>query len=312
MDGIFIRKKTSTLIILLLLSGIFLIGLYIYWSLVDPEAISGLLTFLIFGILIELVTIPAMLLNHGAYIQVGENTIKAKYHWFGKLNCRIEDVEFVLPQINALTILLKNGKRHAIMGVENSYQLAQAIRRQNFMLETEPADSVRRKFTQAQAARKKALMQTLVPLVLMFAIIFITVALTGSRDLGDFSQTDWIIFGVMGIAELVILVILFLAAERCGKLLLPIEQQKYRVRGALIATTPLPGNTPIAVYTDENYSGRIVVCGYPNSESVYYCVQPFTGSFTLETEETSEIYDSVDDLPDFSDMIDITVHFIVA
>ena len=312
MDGIFIRKKTSTLIILLLLSGIFLIGLYIYWSLVDPEAISGLLTLLIFGILIELVTIPAMLLNHGAYIQVGENTIKAKYHWFGKLNCRIEDVEFVLPQINALTILLKNGKRHAIMGVENSYQLAQAIRRQNFMLETEPADSVRRKFTQAQAARKKALMQTLVPLVLMFAIIFITVALTGSRDLGDFSQTDWIIFGVMGIAELVILVILFLAAERCGKLLLPIEQQKYRVRGALIATTPLPGNTPIAVYTDENYSGRIVVCGYPNSESVYYCVQPFTGSFTLETEETSEIYDSVDDLPDFSDMIDITVHFIVA
>ena len=136
------------------------------------------------------------------------------------------------------------------------------------------------------------------------------VLLTGGRDLHEFSQLDWILFSVMGAIELLTLIGLFYAAQRCGKHLLPIEQLKHRLRGAIIATHPLPTNNITAVYTDENHTGRIVVCGFLNDDSVYYCVEEIYGNFELETVHTSEIYESIEELPEegFSALIDITAH----
>ena len=307
MDGIFIRKKTNIWLVLLLLCGIFFVALYAYFNIVDTEE-NGLLSFLIMGILLSLVAIPSMLLNCGAYIRIEENTVKAKYHWFGRLDCSTHDVAFVWPQVNTLTILLKSGKRHVIMGVENAWDLSHEIRRQGFAIETEKPNSIRQKLLRVQTERKKALWWVLGGVALMFANIFIAVALTGGRDLQEFSKLDWILFSVMGCVELLTLAGLFYAAQRCGKYLLPIEQLKYRLRGAIIATCPLPTNHITAVYTDADHIGRIVLCSFPNDESVYYCVQEIVGNFELETVRTSEIYDSRDELPEdgFSALIDIT------
>jgi dipeptidase D len=68
-------------------------------------------------------------LNYGAFIHIDEDSIKAKYHWFGKIDCKLSDVTFAMPQVNTLIIQLKDGKTHTIMGVENSWSLASAIRR---------------------------------------------------------------------------------------------------------------------------------------------------------------------------------------
>ena len=308
MDGIFIRKKTNIWIVLLLLCGIFFAILYAFLNMVDSEATSELLTLLGMGILCGLIAVPSMLLNRGAYIHIGENTIKAKYHWFGKLDCSIDDVEFVLPQINTLTILLKSGKRHVIMGVANSWALSSAIRRQSFEIEKEAPDALRQKLSLAQATRKKELWWVFGGSALLFVNIFIAVLLTGGRDLHEFSQLDWILFSVMGVIELLTLIGLFYVAQRCGKHLLPIEQLRYRLRGAVIVTHPLPTNNIVAVYTDENHMGRIVVCGFPNDDGVYYCVEEIYGNFELETVRTSEIYESAEELPkeEFSGRIDIT------
>lgn len=308
MDGIFIRKKTNIWLVLLLLCGIFFVILYVFLNMVDSEATSELLTFLIMGIICGLIAIPSMLLNRGAYIHIEDNTIKAKYHWFGKLDCSIDDIEFVLPQINTLTILLKSGKRHAIMGVENSWALGAEIRRQCFEIEKEAPDSLRQKLSLAQATRKKELWWVLGGIALLFVNIFIAVLLTGGRDLHEFSQLDWIFFSVMGLIEILTFIGLYYAAQRYGKHLLPIEQLKYRLRGAIIATHPLPTNHTTAVYTDENHTGRIVICGFPNDESVYFEVQTFDGPYELKALHTSEIYDSAAELPEekFLNLIDIT------
>ena len=308
MDGIFIRKKTNIWLVLFMLCGILLIVLYIYLNTVETNSSGGQLTILIMGILCGLLAVPPMLLNRGAFIRVEETGIKAKYHWFGKLDCRMDDVEFVLPQINTVTILLKNGKRHTIMGLENSWAVASAIRRQGFAVEKEAPDALRDKLAQAQAVRKKELLWVLGVGALLFVNIFITVWLTGGRDLDQFSQSDWIVFSVMGLLELLILVYLFCAAERCGKRLLPIEQLKYRLRGAILATEPLPTNHTAAVYTDENNTGRIAVCGFPNDESVYYCVQEIFGNYELETVKTSRVYENAEQLPEdlFAELIEIT------
>ena len=311
MDGVFLRKKFNIWLFLLFLCGLAFIGMYIFLNIVDPEATSELLTFLIIGILMCLVVIPSWLLNFGAFIQIGEDSIKAKYHWFGKIDCKLSNVAFAMAQVNTLTILLKSGKRHVIMGVENSWALASAMRQQIFTIETEAPDTLLLKLEAEQSAYKKKLLWVLCCVVLMFANIFITVLLTGGKEMYDFSNTDWILFSIMGVVEMLTVIATFYFAGRCGKHLLPIEQLKHRIKGAYIASQTLPSGNVKRIYTDENHTGRIVVCGYPNDESVYCCVQEFVGNYLLKTVHTSESYASEDDLPNeaLSTFIDITDHF---
>ncbi len=308
MNGKFLRRWGNIWLILMLLCGLFFIALYIFLNIVDPLATGELLTFLIIGILICLVTVPSMLLNCGAYIRAEENRLQAKYHWFGRLDCSMEEVAFALPGINTLSILLKNGKRHIIMGVGNPWELAAYIRRHSLVLEKEAPEAIKTQLTEMQQARKKALFGVLGGILLMFANIFIAVLLTGGRDLQDFSDLDWTLFAVMGVVELLTVIVLFSVASRCGRYMLPMEHLKYRLRGAVIASHPLPENS-LSVYTDENYTGRIVVCGFPGYESVYYCVQEFSPSGALETVYTSEACDNREALPEggFEALLDITV-----
>ena len=146
MEGIFLRKKTSIWLVLLLLCSLFFIVFAVYQQGVDTgEALS----FLIIGVLMGLVAISAMLMNRGAYFRIENNRIKAKYHWFGRLDCSIKEVQFVMPQINTLTLLLKNGKRHVIIGIENPWALSSAIRKLNFKPEAEAPDTLRKQLGDA-------------------------------------------------------------------------------------------------------------------------------------------------------------------
>ena len=309
MEGLFVRRKTgSCYFVLLLLSGICLAGLYGFLMVVDPEDTGGTVILLIAGILISLAAVFGMGFNRGAFLRIGEQTIRAKYHWFGNLDCGIQEVAFVLPQANTLTILLKSGKRHTIMGVENAWAISCALRRELFAPETERPDDLRKKLAHIQAQRKKALWKVWAGVALLFGNIFIAVALTGGKDPEAFGKGDWFLFGAMGVIEMLTLVWLFYAAGRCGRYLLPMEQLKYRLRGALIAATPLPSNIVRRVYTEENHLGRIAVCGFPNDESVYYCVEKCIGKPELKTVYRSEVFRSEAALPqeDFDGLIDIT------
>ena len=312
MEGMFLRKKFNIWLFLLFLCGLAFIGMYIFLNVVDPEATSELLTFLIVGIMICLGVIPSWLLNLGAYIHIDKTSIKAKYHWLGKINCNLSDVTFAIARVNTLIIQLKNGKRHTIMGIENAWPLATTIREQIFHLESASADDLLSELETAQATHKKKLLYTLGGVVLMFVNIFIAVFLTGGKDMYAFTQTDWLLFGIMGIIEALTVVFTFYFANQCGKHNFPIEQLEYRLKGAHIAADPLPAGIVKRVYTEANHMGRIVVCGYPNDESVYYCVQEFLGNFILKTVHTSKIYDNEEILSedaDFNILIDITDHF---
>lgn len=304
MEGVFVQRKGVYLgLTFLLFAILFIILHFVLRGTVTAErALILLLISLLFCPIAEL----CILFNFNAYIRIDKSTIKARYHFFGKLDCNIKDIEFVLPQINTLTILLKNGKRHVIIGVENSWQLSDYLRFQCFEAEKGSPDTIRQELSHAQAAWRRDVILVLIGIVLLFAEIFATVLLTGGKELYEFNKADQTVFEVMGCIGLFTLISCFFAAEHAGKLLLPREQLKYRLRGAVIVSSPLPTNNTIAVYTDWDYSGRVVLCGFPNDESIYYCLQKFTEDFELKTTYTSKIYDSRDKLPSEEQLIDIT------
>lgn len=139
MKGVFIRKKFNVSLLLLFLSGLSLIGISIYLNIVDAEATSKLLILLITGIVIVSLTIASYLLNYRAFIHIDEDSIQAKYHLFGKIDCKISDVKFASSQNNTLNIQLKDGKCHVIMGIENPLALCSVIRRNmNFETDKQP------------------------------------------------------------------------------------------------------------------------------------------------------------------------------
>lgn len=307
MEGMFLRKKFNIWLFLLFLCGLAFIGMYIFLNIVDPEATSKLLTFLIVGIMICLVVIPSWLLNLGAYIHIDETSIKAKYHWFGKIDCKLSDVTYAVARINTLIIQLKDGKTHTIMGVANPWPLASIIRRNMSFEVTEQPEILMEKLNNLKATKKNGLIYVCSSVALMFVIIFITVFLTGEREMHEFSNIDWTIFAIMVATEIATAVATFYFAGKTGKNNIPIEKLQYEIQRRIIETQPILPGFVIAVYTDENYTGRITLFGYPHDSAVYYSVQEFASDYTLFRANTSDVYDSQDELPaDFETLIDIT------
>ena len=307
MEGMFLRKKFNIWLFLLFACGLFFIGLYIFLNIVDPKATSELLTFLIMGILIILVVIPSWLLNFGAFIHIDEDSIKAKYHWFGKIDCKLSDVVFAVARVNTLIIQLKNGKTHTIMGIENSWPLCSVIRRNMSFDVTEQPETLNEKLNNLKATKKNGLIYVCSGVALMFIIIFITVFLTGEREMYEFSNIDWTIFAIMCAIEIVTGIATFYFAGKTGKNNIPIEKLQYTIQRRIIETQPLlPGNV-IKVFADENYTVRLTFFGYPNQTSVYYAVQEFASDYTFFKSYESEIFENIEQLQGgFEALIDIT------
>ncbi len=307
MEGMFFRKKFNIWLFLLFLCGLAFIGMYIFLNIVDPKATSELLTFLIVGIMICLVVIPSWLLNLGAYIHIDETTIKAKYHWFGKIDCKLSDVVFAVARVNTLIIQLKDGKTHTIMGIENSWPLASVIRRNMRFESTEQPETLIEKLIGLKSAKKKGLIYVCSGVALMFINIFATVFLTGEREMHEFSNIDWTVFAIMGVIEIATVIATFYFAGKTGKNNIPIEKLRYEIQRRIIETQPLLPGFVIGVYTDENYTGRITLFGYPHESAVYYSAQEFASDYTLFRAYTSDTYESQEELPeDFEALIDIT------
>jgi hypothetical protein len=259
------------------------------------------------GILIILVVIPSWLLNFGAFVHIDENSIKAKYHWFGRIDCKLSDVTFAVARVNTLIIQLKDGKTHTIMGIENSWLLASLIRRNMLFKSTEQPETLIEKLNDLKSAKKKGLIYVCSGLALMFINVFVTVFLTGEREMHEFSKIDWTIFTVMGVIEIATIITTFYFAGKTGKHNISIEKLRYEIQRRIIETYPLlPGNI-IKVFSDENYTGRITVLGYPNDDSVYYTVQKFASDYTFIKVYESKIFENIEQLSaGFEPLIDIT------
>jgi len=306
-EGIFLRKKFNVWLFLLFLCGLAFIGMYIFLNIVDPEATSELLTFLIAGIMICLVVIPSWLLNLGAYIHIDETSIKAKYHWFGKIDCKLSDVTFAVARANTLIIQLKDGKTHTIMGIENSWPLCSVIRRNMSFDVTEQPETLTEKLNSLKATKKKGLIYVCSGVALMFIIIFITVFLTGEREMHEFSNIDWTIFAIMGVIEIATVIATFYFAGKTGKNNVPIEKLQYTIQRRIVETQPLLPGFVIAVFADENYTVRITLFGYPNQTSVYYTVQEIASDYTFFKSYESEMFENIEQLQGgFEALIDIT------
>ena len=307
MEGFFLRKKFSFWLFILFICGLFFIGLYFFVGITDPTVNGEQITFLIMGILITLTVIWSWLFNFGAYVRVDDESIKAKYRWFGKIDCRLSDVDFAVARANTLIIRLKNGKTHTIVGIGNSWQVCSAILLRINLDTTEPIEVLTERLNRLKADKKKNTIFDWITVALFFVNIFATAFLTGERELNEFTNTDWIIMAVMGAIEIATVIAAFRFVRRAGKNNISMDKLQYEIRRRKIETIPLPPGNPIRVYADSNFLGRVIIYGYPNDNSVYYVLQEFAPNYDIANVYESEIYESIERLSeDLKNFIDIT------
>ena len=307
MDGVFLRKKVHIWYLLLAGCGLFLIGMYIFFSIVDSEAGSEVRTFLIMGILILLVVIPSWLFNFRAFLHVDEDAVQGKYHWFGRIDCKLSEITFVTARVNTLIIQLRDGRTHTIMGLANPWPIASYLRRRILFEGTTRPEVLIEKRNNLKAARKKGLIYVCSGVALMFILILVAVFLTGEKEMHEFSRTDWIVFTIIGVMEIATVITTFYFANQTGHKNIPIEKLQYEIQRGIIETQPLLPGYIVGVYADEIYACRIILFGYPHVDAVYYVVQEFVSDYTLTKTYASETYETRNDLPEsFEMLVDIT------
>lgn len=316
MEGKFIKKKGGIqyfFLLAVIVCGLALVKYIKTDSKTDPFPLPLLLLvpLVIGGICVAYIQLH----NHGAYFRIENGRIKTKFNWLAKLDRPVEDVVFVDPSfpVQGLTLLFKDGKRANVIGMENYLEVSEYLQKQIFSLEKEIPKNLREEIAAERKKRKKHLGVIIAGICAMFALIFVTMLLTGERDLGDFSKNDRIIFSCFIAAELLMLIAVLVLADKCGKAKFTIDYLTYRLRGAMILSSPLPEGSVQGVYTDTNNDCRVIVCGNQEDKSIYY-----TGQF-LEDEEEMELltlavskdYADIEEefeIP-FNELIDITEFF---
>ena len=301
-------KKKYFWEILCLLCGVFLISLFVFIAYKDSEAtIGGISTGVVFGTIICLISIAFLLFNFKAYLYIDNGSIKGKYNYFGKIDCDISDVDFVLSQINTLTIQLKNGKIHTIIGVENSFAICSLIQREMSFDNTKQTQNTIKDLKKMLSDKKKGIVNTCYSLLLAFIILLVTAFLVGEREVYEINGIGWAIIAIMGVIEIVMLIATFYFALKTGKNNVSIEKLKYTIRRTIIETRPLLAGRIIKVYTDNDYNARFTILGCPNENSVYYCVQWFDSDYNLINVYESDVFEDIELITsEFENYIDIT------
>ena len=256
-----------------------------------------------------LMGIVPFLYNYKAYLKVGKRRIEGKFGFWGRISCDLSEVEYVFAERLKLTVLSK-GRRYDIRFVKNAYALCVDIQKRMSFTPLNITGDMIKNVKQHNAHRKKDTVMVFVMVGLGYALMFLTVFLTGMRDLSAFSQTDWIIFSIMCILEVIFVVLMFRFALRTGRRFIAFEKAAYQIRRTVIESTPLP-ETMIDVFTDASYSSRSVLYGDRDSDKVLFVFQMFDEDYRLfDVYQSDNFEDEVLVGRTREGMIDITETFL--
>jgi hypothetical protein len=252
------------------------------------------------------------LYNYKAYLRIDDNKISGRFGFFKRLECEIDDVDYVLVQFDTMHILLKD-RKYYIMGIRNAYEIGAFIMPKiSFRFDGNKQDIVANLKKRKQSIKKNSILACC-SVGLSFVWIFATIFLTGCKEqLSEFNHTDWIIFSIMCVLEVLTVIAMFTFAIKARRgNSVAMEKQFYEVRRATIESTPLlelPWKLK-AVLTDAYYTHRVTVCDTETNDSLCCWIEMFDENFELKLLSPPTDFDSCEFRGVFEKCLDITAIF---
>ncbi|MBR6407422.1 MAG: hypothetical protein IKS19_02350 [Clostridia bacterium] len=300
MDGVF-KKKKLFFGITALVCGSFVIALSAFLAIVDTEtkietALGSVVAILI-GCMFISFGVLSLRFNRGAFLQIGDDRLTAKYGINRSVDIPLEDIDLVWHGAGSLVIETKDKMRHEINGLINAYELCRYLRDK---LECGPPDedmpALKTRLKSAKARRRRYLLMGCAAFAFIFAAIFLTVMATGGRDLSDFSRRDWLIFIIFAALELLALVMAFRFASRSGKEMYEAQRLGAKLREKAMYNAPVLPGYAAAVYADADFRQRITVFNMPSMQSQYITVEEVTPDYGLSEPGIPEVFEDPDEL----------------
>ncbi len=306
-EGIFKKRRTTTSYIILVCS-IFLIAFFVYQWHIDSTAATGIMLLKIaFAGIFCFFSVFFLLFNRKAFLRVESDKISGRCGWFCRFSLDFSDIVHLSAAHNTLTLTLNSGKQIWIGGLENPDAIYYAVCRKIPFRSKKEIAQVKEELFSAKRKQHKGNQFLIGSAVWIIAVIIVTILLTDGRDIPDFTRADWMTFYSMCLVLTISFVFIFVAASKIGKIVNSLDNKIYAVQRTVIESAPLlPGNV-VRVTTNDFYTARFTVFGYPNSDSIYYTAEEFDDNYNLILVFTSEIFESIAVLEeDLDDMIDIT------
>ncbi len=114
--------------------------------------------------------------------------------------------------------------------------------------------------------------------------------------MAEFSGSDWTIFKVFAILEMINLPVMFCFANKAGHMANELTVIRERMSEAAIRSAKLPPGNVYKVFVPEDITERVTVMKIPGSDKVYYVRETVLPGGRIYTEDDSPIYDSYEDL----------------
>lgn len=305
MEGIFCNKRWNLISnILGLIAGIFLPALFgsllIGGALTEPADTAAAWFFSVFGMLVALLCGVSLYVNKKAFIRADEEEVSGYFHFGLALHCRIADIEAISYGGTGLNLQLKNGKKYNMHNLENAYAIGNYIKRQMPLppLTALSKEKLLQAVHEARRKRKNCGLSLIGCFVLIFAGIFLTVWLTGGKEMRDFVSGDWRIFGVMVGMAMLLGIAIGLLVRRFVRYSELFQKRQDELHLLVLRTAPLPPGNVLKIYIDADTwpPVRITVCGFPNSDEVYFIAEQIHEDDQLETVQQSQLYRSLDSI----------------
>ncbi|MBQ8404765.1 MAG: hypothetical protein IJX55_10165 [Clostridia bacterium] len=218
--------------------------------------------------------------NKGAKLKADSEKITAFYGWDKQLSLNLSDI--VNVEVYSSTLRLYTSAHyieiHELLNaaeiriyIMQRIDIKRRIPCGNIGKETEKMHVWRRKFNFWRAI-------SVIFAVLMFANIIICTVLTGRKDTCDFSGKEEVVFIISGIAEIVIVILLFVFAKKCGKSNELYKQSKNNIAVVCAYKNRAAGlekyTGVVSVKYFDRYFSRIVIFS-SEKESFEYAVERF-------------------------------------
>lgn len=223
MEGIFRKGLNRLYGILGTVSGVGLIGLIGFVLIVDPavqpEDVGYFVFFMVFGLIAAVVSIYSLFVTGRVFLRVTQERIEGFSGLSGRVDCAMADVAHVAWGGTGLNIELKSGRRYNFNDLLNNYEIGSFIRERTFV--APKVDMDREELAKAILALKRRenrlAVGVLVSVVLMIPEILVAVALTGGRELEEFTRQDWTVLGVGAAAVVVTFAVFYVLLRRFVK-----------------------------------------------------------------------------------------------
>lgn len=315
MDGVFCKQRFYKVYnILGLVSGVFLVLLFGYFICIgEYDTLDTMIAswfFACFGLLISILCGVSLYVNGKAYIHVDEQGISAFCHFGLPLKCGFSDISSVSYGGTGLNIQLKNGRKYSLMNLENAYQTGKYIQRR-IPRKAAASQNKEELMTAILLLGKKRKCEGITAVgcfLLLIPGIILTAALTGWKDLNEFTSDDWPVFAVMACAGVIMIAV---GCFLLRKFLLHtdgLNKMQGELTQILLKTSPVRPGNPLKLFLDDDVhaSIRLTVYGYPNSDEVFFTVERIDCNFEIVCVHESRVCSGMEELaPEIEGMTEI-------